>query len=237
MIEDLLAENGLVPDIDDDAFGAAYERCPAVQRSVIKNAVSFAYALAQDGVEPVMQARRLGHVEQNVRCERLEWAFFAADLRRFPLPALFSAMVQALVAKVGTLVVHVSGPVTDPLLFGCDFLSVDQVFTADPEPVLKLLAASGQGICVDLAGAAPAYPRTLRPDPAAYGVEIRLPDSGYAQAYKAVTAEVAVQGRPYICYGGEPDCAPVVMAERLLGCWVWDVITPDTFRYRTSTFS
>jgi len=237
VIEELLAENGLVPDIDDDAFGEAYERCPAVQRSVIKNAVGFAYALAQDGVEPVMQARRLGHVEQSVRCERLEWAFFAVDLRRFPLPAIFSAMVQALVAKVRTLVVHVSGPVSDPLLFGCDFLSAHQVFTTDPEPVLKILATSGQGICVDLAGTDLDYPRTLRPDPAAYGVEIRLPDSGYVQAYKAVTAEVTVQGRPYICYGGESGCAPVVMAERLLGCWVWDEITPDTFRYRTLNFS
>ena len=237
MIEELLAENGLAPDIDDDAFGAAYERCPAVQRSVIKNAVAFAYALAQDGVEPVMQTSRLGHVEQSLSWNRLDWVFFAVDLRRFPLPALFSAMVQALVAKVETLIVHVSGPVTDPLLFGCDFLSAHQVYTCDPGPVLKLLSASGPGMCVDLAGAVFDYPRTLRPDPAAYGVEVRLPDSGYVQAYKEVTAEVAVEGRPYICYGGEPGCAPVVMAERLLGCWVWDVITPDTFRSRTSTFS
>lgn len=237
MIEELLAENGLVPDIDDDAFGAAYERCPAVQRSVLKNAVAFAYALAQNGVEPVMRATRHGHVEQVLRCGRLDWAFFAADLRRFPLPALFSAMVQALVAKVETLVVHVSGPVTDPLLFGCDFLSAHQVFTGDPAPVLGLLAANGQGACVDLAGINPGLSRVLRPDPAAYGVEIRLPDSPHVQAYRAVTAEVATQGRPYISYGGEPGCAPVVMAERLLGCWVWDAITPDTFRSRTLTFS
>ena len=237
VIEELLAENGLVPDIDDDAFGAAYERCPAVQRSVIKNAVAFAYALALAGIEPVIQARRLGHVEQSLRWERLEWAFFAADLRRFPLPALFSAMAQALVAKVQTLVVHVSGPVTDPLLFGCDFLSAHQVFTCDPGAVLKVLSAGGPGMCVDLAGAGLDYTRTLRPDPAAYGVEVRLPDSGYVQAYKAVTADIEVEGRPYISYGGEPGCAPVVMAERLLGCWVWDVITPDTFRSRTSTFS
>lgn len=237
MIEELLAENGLVPDIDDDAFGEAYERCPAVQRSVIKNGVSFAYALAQDGTEPVMITRRFGHVEQSVRSERLEWAFFAMDLRRFPLPALFSAMVQALVAKVRTLVVHVTGPLTDPLLFGCDFLSAHQVFTGHHEPLLKLLAHGGQGICVDLAGLELGYPRTLRPDPAAYGVSIRLPDSAFVQAYRAVTAEVAVQGQPYICYGGEPGCAPIVMAERLLGCWIWDVITPDTFRQRTFTFA
>ncbi len=237
MIEELLAENGFVPDIDDDAFGEAYERCPAVQKSVIKNAVAFAYALAQDGAEPVTQTTRHGHVEQSVRFERLDWAFFTVDLRRFPMPALFSAMVQALVAKVETLVVHVTGPVTDPLLFGCDFLSAHQVYTCDPAPMLKLLAANGQGVCVDLAGADLDYPRTLRLDPAAYGVEIRLPDSGYVQAYKAVIAEVATHGRPYLSYGGEPGCAPVVMDARLLGCWVWDLITPDTFRYRTSTFS
>jgi hypothetical protein len=68
-------------------------------------------------------------------------------------------------------------------------------------------------------------------------VELRLPDSAYSQAYKAVTAEVAVQGRSYIRYGDEPGHAPVVMAERLLGCWVWDVISPDTFRQYTSTYS
>ncbi len=237
MIEELLAENGFVPDIDDDAFGEAYERCPAVQKSVIKNAVSFAYALAQTGVEPVSQLRRFAHVEQTLRCEPLQWAFFAVDVRRFPLPAFFSAMVQALVAKVQGLVVHVSGPVTDPLLFGCDFLSAHQVFTSDPLPILKLLAAGGPGICIDLAGLSLDHPRTLRPDPAGYGVELCLPDSAYAQAYKAVTAEVATTGRTYIRYGGEPGGAPVVMAERLLGCWVWDVISPDTFRQHTSTYS
>lgn len=237
MIEELLAENGLVPDIDDDAFGEAYDRCPAVQKSVIKNAVSFAYALAQNGAEPVLQTRRFSHVEHTLRCEPLQWAFFAVDVRRFPLPALFSAMVQALVAKVQGLVVHVSGPVTDPLLFGCDFLSAHQVYTVDHRPILNLLAASGPGVCIDLAGLALDYPRTLRPDPAGYGVELRLPDSGYVQAYKTVTAEVAVQGRPYICYGGEPGDAPVVMADRLLGCWVWDMISPDTFRQSTSTYS
>jgi hypothetical protein len=237
VIEELLAENGFVPDIDDDAFGEAYERCPAVQKSVIKNAVSFAYALAQNGAEPVSQTRRFGHVEHTLRCEPLQWAFFTVDVRRFPLPAFFSAVVQALVAKVQGLVVHVSGPVTDPLLFGCDFLSAHQVFRSDPQPVVNLLAGSGPGICVDLAGLNLEYPRTLRPDPAGYGVELRLPDSAYSQAYKAVTAEVAVQGRSYIRYGDEPGHAPVVMAERLLGCWVWDVISPDTFRQYTSTYS
>lgn len=237
MIEELLAENGFVPDIDDDAFGEAYERCPAVQKSVIKNAVSFAYALAQNGTEPVMQSRRLSHVEHSISCERLEWAFFAVDSRRFPLPALFSAMVQALVAKVGGIVVHVSGPVTDPFLFGCDFLSVHQVFTSDPRPLVGLLAGSGPGICIDLAGINLDYPRTLRPDPAGYGVELAIPDSEYVQAYRAVTSDVSVVGRPYISYGGEPGQAPVVMAERLLGCWAWDVISPDTFRKFTSTFS
>jgi hypothetical protein len=237
VIEELLAENGFVADIDDDAFGEAYERCPAVQKSVIKNAVSFAYALAQNGTEPVSQTRRFGHVEHTLRCEPLQWAFFAVDVRRFPLPAFFSAMVQALVAKVQGLVVHVSGPVTDPLLFGCDFLSAHQVFTSDHRPILKLLADAGPGACIDLAGLGLDYPRTLRPDPAGYGTQLCLPDSGYVQAYRAVVAPTATTGRPYISYGGEPESAPVVMAERLLGCWVWDVISPDTFRQYTSTYS
>ncbi len=237
VIEELLAENGFVPDIDDAAFGEAYERCPAVQRSVIKNAVSFAYALAQDGIEPVLQTRRLSHVEHAVSCKRLDWAFFAVDLRRFPATALFSAMVQALVAKVESIVVHVCGPVTDPLLFGCDYLSAHQVFTSDPRPLVAFLAANGPGICIDLAGLNLEYSRNLCPDPAGYGVELRLPDSGYVQAYKAVTAEASAQERSFISYGGEPGSAPVVMAERLLGCWVWDVISVSTFRNCTSTFS
>ena len=237
VIEELLADNGFVPDIDDDAFGEAYDRCPAARKSVVKNAVSFAYALAQNGIEPVALTRRFGHVEHTQRCEPLRWAFFAVDVRRFPVTALFSAMVLALVAKVQDLVVHVSGPVTDPLLFGCDFLSAHQVFTSDHRPLVQLLASSGPGICIDLAGLDLDYPRTLCPDPAAYGIQLRLPDSGLVQAYKDVVAEVAVQGRPYISYGGEPGCAPVVMAERLLGCWVWDVMGPDTFRHCTSTFS
>jgi hypothetical protein len=236
VIEELLAENGFVPDIDDDAFGEAYERCPSVQKSIIKNAVSFAYALAQNGTEPVMQTRRFSHVEHSLSFERLEWAFFAMDLRRFPLPALFSAMVQALVAKVAGVVVHITGPVTDPFLFGCDFLSAHQVFTSDPQPLVRLLAGSGPGICVDLAGLDLDYSRTLRPDPAGYGIRMDIQDSEYLQAYRAVTAEVAAEGRPYILYGGEPGQAPVVMAERLLGCWVWDVISPDTFRHCTSTY-
>jgi len=237
VIEELLADNGFVPDIDDDAFGEAYDHCPAARKSVVKNAVSFAYALSQNGIEPVSQTRRFGHVEHRQRCEPLRWAFFAVDVRRFPVTALFSAMVLALVAKVQDLVVHVSGPVTDPLLFGCDFLSAHQVFTSDHRPLVQLLASSGPGICIDLAGLDLGYPRTLCPDPAAYGTQLRLPDSGLVQAYKDVVADVAVQGRPYISYGGEAGCAPVVMAERLLGCWVWDVMGLDTFRHCTSTFS
>ena len=182
MIEELLADRGFVPDVDDDAFGEAYDRCPAVRRSVIKNAVSFAYALAQNGVEPVLQTRRFGHVEHTQRCEPLRWAFFAVDVRRFPVTALFSAMVLALVAKVQDLVVHVSGPVTDPLLFGCDFLSAHQVFTSDHRPLVQLLASAGPGICIDLAGLELDFHHTLRLDPAAYGIQLQMPDSDFVQA-------------------------------------------------------
>ncbi len=237
VIEDLLAQNGIVPDIDDERLGEAYERCPAVQKSVIKNGVSFAYALAQTGSEPVLQTRRFSHVEQSIDWKRLDWAFFAVDLRRFPLPAVFSAMVQALVAKVDTMLLHVSGPLTEPLLFGCDLLSVNQIFTGDPQSIMHLIGTEGQGICIDLAGLALDCPRMVRPDPASYGVAVQTPDSDYTQAYRAVTAEATVPSRPYISYGGEAGCAPVVMADRLLGCWVWDVITPHTFRHVSYTFS
>lgn len=236
MIEELLADNGFAPDIDDDALGGAYDRCPAVHKSVIKNAVAFAWALAQEGSEPVTETRRFAHVDRTVGRERLDWAFFAVDQRRFPLPAVFSAMVQALAARVESLVVHVSGPVTDALLFGCDLLSANQIFTREPGPLLRLLAGAGEGVCIDLAGLGLDYPRCVRPDPAGYGAALELPDSEYVRAYRAVTAELSAQGRPYIAYGGEPGAAPVVMAERFLGCWLWDVITPDTFRRTTTTF-
>ena len=234
MIEELLADNGFAPDIDDDALGGAYDRCPAVHKSVIKNAVAFAWALAQEGSEPVTETRRFAHVDRTVGHERLDWAFFAVDQRRFPLPAVFSAMVQALAARVDSLVVHVSGPVTDALLFGCDLLSANQIFTREPGPLLRLLAGAGEGVCIDLAGLGLDYHRCVRPDPAGYGAVVDLPDSEHVQAYLAVTAEHTAKGRPYISYGGEAGSAPVVMAERFLGCWLWDVITPRTFR-RTST--
>lgn len=226
-----------MPDIDDEALGAAYESCPAMHKSIIKNAVGFAYALAQTGMEPVSEIRRFSHVERSVTSERLDWAFFAVDLRRFPLTAVFSAMVQAVVAKVETVVVHVSGPVTEPFLFGCDFLSVDQIFTVDPQSLLPVLASAGQGLVVDLAGLDLDFPRVVRPDPSMYGVLVQAPDSDVLAAYRAVTADAQSRPHAYIAYGGESGSAPVVMAERFLGCWVWDVITPATFRHTTFSYA
>lgn len=236
MIEELLADKGFTPDIDDDALGEAYDRCPAVHKSVIKNAVAFAWALAQEGSEPVLETRRFAHVDRTVVRAPVDWAFFAVDLRRFPPTAVFSAMVQALTARVENLVVHVGGPLTDPLLFGCDLLSAGQIFTREPGPILRLLAGAGEGVCVDLAGIGLDYHRVVCPDPACYGVVLNLPESEYLQAYRNVTAETAPQPRPYIAYGGEEGVAPVVMAERFLGCWPWDVITPDTFRRISVSF-
>jgi len=235
VIEELLAENGFEPDIDDDTLGAAYDRCPAVQKSVVKNAVAFAWALAQEeGSEPVSETRRFAHVDRTVSRERLDWAFFAVDQRLFPPTAIFSAMVQALAARVDSLVVHVSGPVTDPLLFGFDLLSAHLLFTREPEPVLDLLAAEGEGVVIDLAALGCGYHRVVRPDPAAYGVAVELPDSEFVQAYKAVTADTAAQARPFVSYGGQG--APVIMAERFLGCWPWDIISPQTFRRSSTMF-
>lgn len=236
VIEDILAEHGLTPDIDDAALGAAYESCPVVHKSVIKNALAFAHALAQTGSEPVSETRRFGHVEQCVTHERLEWAFFAVDLRRFPLTAICSAMVLAVAAKVETVVVHVTGPVSEALLCGCDLLSVDQIFTHEPGPVLDAVQSGGHGVVVDLAGLDLRAPSLLRPDPDRYGVAIHLPDSDYVQAYRAVTVETLPRSQSYIAYGGEPGVAPVVMAERFLGCWPWDVLSVATFRRTTSMF-
>lgn len=237
VIEDTLAQNGLVPDFDDEALGAAYASCPAIQKSVIKNAVSFAYALSQTGREPLSGSCRFGHVERTEMYERLHWALFAVDARRFPVTAMFSAMVLALTAKVETLVVHVSGPTSDAFLFGCDFLSVDQIFRGDPKPLLKVLAKAGQGAVVDFAGLDLDYPYCVRPDPCLYGVCVHNSDSEYARAYHAVTAETCPQSRVYIAYGEHDGRAPVTMSERLLGCWVWDVISPATFRRTTSIFA
>lgn len=236
MIEEELTRHGFVPDIDDERLGEAYERCSAVRKSIIKNAVAFAYALAQTGGEPVSECRRFGHVERQVRHEPLDWAFFAVDQRRFPPTAIFSALVQALVAKVGVLVMHIEGPVTETLLFGCDLLSVDQLFTRDPQGILNVLKTSGRGLAVDLAGIGLDFPRILRPDPVRYGVAVRLPDSGYVSAYKEVAALTAPGAFPYIAYGGAEDGAPVVMEEKFLGCWPWDVLTPESFRHTTILF-
>ncbi len=237
MIEDILAQNGLAPDIDDAALGTAYDSCPAMHKSIIKNAVGFAYALAQTGMEPVSETRRFGHVERTVLDTRLDWALFTVDSRRFPLTAVFSAMVQALVARVGILVVHVAGPVTEPFLFGCDFLSVDQIFTGEPHRLLAVLAEAGPGLVVDLAGLEVDFPRVVRPEADRYGVRVQIPDSEYVAAYRAVTADAQARPHAYIAYGGEPGSAPVVMAEGFLGCWVWDVITPATFRHTTSFYA
>lgn len=237
MIEDLLAEQGITPDVDDDQLGAAYEACPAVEKSIIKNAVSFAYALAQDGAEPLAEGRRFGHVERRVEYSRLDWAFFAVDQRRFPLTAVFSALALAVVAKVETLIVHVSGPLTDHMLFGCDFLSVTQIHTSPPAPILDVLSGAGRGVVVDLAGLELNWPRVLRPEPADYGISLDVEDSEYAAAYRAVTAHVRPQPHPYLCYGGMPGTAPVVLEQRLLGCFIWDVITVHTFRQATSFYA
>ncbi len=237
MIEDILAQAGLVPDIDDDQLGQAYESCPAVHKSVVKNAVSFAHALTQTGSEPLSLTRMLGHVEESVSVRRLDWAFFCVDLIRFPVTAICAAMTQALAARVETVVVHVTGPLPDVFLFGCDLLSVDQIFTGPVGAVLDVLAANGQGVVIDLAGLNPDFAHVVRPDPAGYGVRVELPDSEFVQAYHAVTALVQPQARPYISYGGDPGSVPVVMAGHLLGCWVWDVITPATFRRTTATYS
>ncbi|NLW82407.1 MAG: hypothetical protein GXY42_12170 [Desulfovibrionales bacterium] len=237
MIEDILAQKGVAPDIDDETLGAAYERCPAAQRSILKNAVAFAYALAQTGAEPVTATRRFSHVEQTVTSKRLGWAFFAVDQRCFPVTAILSAVVLALVAKVETVFVHVTGPLTDPLLCGFDLLSVDQIYTTDHRVLLEGLAAAGPGVAVDLAGLDLDFPRLVRPDPANYGVAVALPPSEHQRAYRAVTAVTTGQPRAFVAYGGEPGSAPVVMDERFLGCWVWDVITPETFRFTTSFYA
>lgn len=237
VIEDVLADNGFVPDIDDETFGEAYERCPAVQRSVIKNGISFAYAVSQTGSEPVMDVRRFSRVERVMSGAPLDWALFAVDVRRFPVQALFSAVVQALVARVGTLVVHVTGPVTDALLFGLDFVSVHDVYTGDAAAILDTLKGAGKGVCVDLAGLGLDCPRRVAPDPAGYGVEMLLDASEYVEAYRAVTAETANGARIFLSYGGESGTAPVVMAPNLLGCWCWDVIDVQTFRRISLSFS
>lgn len=237
MIEDLLSGYGIVPDIDDETLGGAYDRCPAVEKSVIKNAVSFAYALTQNGQEPVTETRRFGHVERTVETGRLNWALFCVDQRRFPLTAVFSAMALAVVARVETLVVHVSGPVTDHLLFGCDFLSVTQIHTSPVSRLLPVLLENGPGRIVDLAGLGLDVAGVLCPDPDFYGISLDLEDSEYTAAYRTVTQAAAAARHPYLSYGGEPGNAPVVLSDRLLGCFVWDVISVNTFRHILSYYA
>jgi hypothetical protein len=237
MIEDNLAQAGLLPDIHDELLAQAYEICPALHKSILKNAVSFTYAVAQRGPELVARTQILGHVREIVQSQPLSWAFFCVDLSRFSLPAIFSAMTLSLVAKVETIVVHVTGQVSDYFLFGCDLLSVDQIFTGSPQAILNVLSQDQKGVVIDLAGLNLDFAPTFCPDPLNYGVVMDLPQSAQVQAYLEVTAPVQVQGRPYISYGGQPESAPLVMAEEFLGCWVWDILSLHTFRHIRTTYS
>lgn len=237
MIEDILVEHGLVPDIDDNALGAAYEACPPEQRAMIKNGIAFAYAVAREEGEMLAATRETEHVRHETHSAPLDWAFFAVDQRVFALPALFSAMTLALTAKVGTVVVHVGGPVTDPFLVGCDVLAVDQLFIRSPQRIVDVLRASGRGIVVDLAGLDLSCPSCVRPDPSRYGVTVRVADTRFADVYRAVTALTRPQTETYLVYGEPSGDAPVVLHERFLGCWLWDVLTCHTFRHVTHRFS
>lgn len=237
MIEDLLAQAGLVPDIVDDQLAQAYETCPAPHKSIIKNAVSFTYALAQNQPEPITTIQALGHVRETLTCEPMDWAFFCIDLSRFPLPAIFSALTLGLVAKVEAIVIHVTGQISDYFLFGCDLLSVDQIFTGSPQAILRILSGAGRGVIIDLAGLNLDYRSVVCPDPNRYGVIIDLPESELVQAYRAVSALVRIQSRPYICYGRQAESTPIVMAEQFLGCWVWDVLSLSTFRHTLASYS
>lgn len=237
MIEDLLARKGLLPDIDDRQLAAVYERLGSVEKSLVKNAVSFAYALAQNGVEPVSQSRRCAHVQETRSTTRLDWALFTMDVRRFSVGALFSAVVLALVARVENVLLHVSGPVIDALLFGCDLLSVDQIFTADPRLLVEALREAGPGVCLDLAGLDLGLPRVICPDPADYGLAVRLKKSVPLTAYAAMNALTKPQTPAYLVYGGKAGAAPVVMTEDFLGCFVWDILDVDSFRHCSLSFS
>lgn len=237
MIEDLLAQAGLVPDIDDSQLAEAYETCSAQHKSIIKNAVSFTYALAQKKPEPVTTTQILGHVRETVSSEPLDWALFCVDLSRFPLPAIFSAMTMALVAKVDTLIIHVTGQVSEYFLFGCDLLSIDQIFTGAPQGLLNILSEAGRGVVIDLAGLNLEHRVTICPDPTAYGMNMDVPKSSLTQAYLEIIAPLQVKAKPYISYGGQAQSAPIVMAEQFLGCWVWDVLSLASFRHTLTNYS
>lgn len=235
--EEILEQHGLVPDIDDNTLGVAYESCPAVQRSLLKNALAFAHVVAQAEVEPLAQSCRLGHFTQNLTHSRLDWAFFAVDVRCFPVTAIATAFTLALAAKVKSVVVHVSGPVSTGLLCACDLLSLEQIFVQDPLSLVSALQTSGPGVFVDLARLSLPVPRVLQPNPEHYGVRLLASESEYSTAYRSLTTETLPQPFPYIAYGGNAGDAPVVMAERLLGCWLWDVLSPSTFYRTTSIFT
>jgi hypothetical protein len=225
----LLADNGFTPDIDDDALARPTTAAPAVNKSLIKERVAFAWALAQEGSEPVSETRRFAHVEPHRRPRPPGLGLFRPwTCGGFPPTAVSLAMVQALTARVESLVVHVGGPSRTRCCFGCDLLSAGQIFTREPGPILSLLAGAGEGVCVDLAASAstttassvPIRPPTACPEPA----PVRVP-----QAYRDVTAETAPQARPYIAYAARRRGARG-HGRTLPGCWPWDVITPDTFR-------
>lgn len=238
MVDEYLQGAGLVPDIDDVTLGGAYEACPAVERSLIKNCISFTYALHQTGREVQSVSERFSHVGRTVNSDRLDWAFFAVDERIFPLPAVFSAMVLALVAKVETLVVYVRGPLSRSFLVGCDLLSIQQIYTSRAEQLVSTLEHVGRGVVVDLAGLELSPTMMIRPRPENYGVAVDLPENEFVAAYRTLTEHFVPTARhTYLCYGGKEGSAPVIMADQFLGCWQWDSISYDSFRAVSTIFS
>lgn len=243
MQEDILLSSGFIP-VDDERIGLGYETCPLHYKSLIKNAVSFAYALAPKDIEPVECQRQISHVREHSRTSRCDWALFILDEQRFPVPAMLSALVPALVAKVDTLIVASVAPCSPALFFGLDVLGVDQIFeTHSPDELASCLVAHRPGVILNFSDqplAAHRHAHSFAPQHYPCTAQVALSTELLAAYHDLFASAHTTPDQPvYLAYidsllTHQPRYS---LSAPLLGCWIWDNISPDTFRFVHTNFS
>ncbi|GAB1410763.1 hypothetical protein MASR1M90_19170 [Desulfovibrionales bacterium] len=243
MEEDILLASGFIP-VEDERIGQGYETCPLHHKALIKNAVSFAYALAPKDMAPVEHLRQMSHVREHTQAISCNWALFVFDEQRFPVPAMLSAVVPALVARVQTLIVASVRPCSPALFLGLDLLGVDQVYeTPQPHDLAACLHAHEPGVILNF---------SAQPMPTHCSVQSFAPEHSACTLHAALSPDqLAAYHDLFACVHTEPDQPvylayadqPLASAPRytlsvpLLGCWVWETIHPDIFRFFRTSFS
>jgi len=244
-MEDYLKRLGLAPSVSDADLAQAYEAVPAPEKGLIKNAAALAYLVWRPWTMVPHRVVDWGSVSLEETARPAHWALFLYHPQRFPILALTSAVVAALMARVPHVIVVAQPPVDRALLFALDFLSVPLLYHADRVHVAELIAALGavgEGPIIDLGlGGVPA---TLRFCPEDYMVVDTLPPSPQAEAYGRVMGSLrhtdpGARAQWYLAYGADPAvvAARYHLTGRLVGGWPWDRLSPEDFLLRTMRFA